>query len=69
MVNACAVLLLLLGTVFFNPLGQRAQAYATNLFSPPAISVVKTTGDSSAVATISHTASAEPLHAARGARP
>jgi NADH-quinone oxidoreductase subunit N len=34
MVNACAVLLLLLGTVFFNRLGERAQASAKNLFWP-----------------------------------
>jgi NADH-quinone oxidoreductase subunit N len=30
--NVCAVLLVLLGTVFFNPLGDRAYRYASNLF-------------------------------------
>lgn len=34
MVNACALLLVLLGTVFFNPLGDRAKAYASNLLPP-----------------------------------
>jgi NADH-quinone oxidoreductase subunit N len=34
MVNACAILLILLGTVFFNPLGDRAKAFASNLFTP-----------------------------------
>lgn len=33
LVNACAVVLLLLGTVWFNPLGQRAATVATNLFT------------------------------------
>ena len=36
MVNGCALLLILLGTVFFNPLGQRANTYASNLFAPAA---------------------------------
>jgi len=35
MVNACALLLILLGTVLFNPLGERADAYASNLFTSP----------------------------------
>ncbi|MBI4578205.1 MAG: NADH-quinone oxidoreductase subunit N [Planctomycetes bacterium] len=34
MVHACAVLLLLLGTICFGPLGDRASAYASNLFFP-----------------------------------
>jgi len=34
LVNACAVALLLLGTLWFSPLGQRATALATNLFTP-----------------------------------
>jgi NADH-quinone oxidoreductase subunit N len=33
MVNACAVVLVLLGTIFFNSLGHRASLYASNLFS------------------------------------
>jgi hypothetical protein len=41
MVNACALLLILLGTVFFNPLGRRAEAYASNLFAPSARSVTE----------------------------
>jgi NADH-quinone oxidoreductase subunit N len=35
MVNACAVLLLLLGTLWFSPLGQRAERFATGLFRAP----------------------------------
>jgi len=34
MVNACAVLLILLGTVLFNPLAQHSRAYASKLFEP-----------------------------------
>lgn len=37
MVNACAVLLLLLGTVFFQPLGERSKSYAMNLFGAPTV--------------------------------
>lgn len=36
MVNACALLLILLGTVFFNTLGNRAGDRASSLFSPVA---------------------------------
>jgi NADH-quinone oxidoreductase subunit N len=36
MVNACAVILLLLGTLWFSPLGQRAELLATGLFRAPA---------------------------------
>jgi NADH-quinone oxidoreductase subunit N len=35
MVNACAILLLLMGTLWFSPLGQRAQRFATGLFRAP----------------------------------
>lgn len=35
MVNACAVLLLLLGTLWFSPLGQRAGRLATHVFYRP----------------------------------
>jgi NADH-quinone oxidoreductase subunit N len=35
MVNLCAVALLLLGTVLFSPLGNRAERYASNLFGAP----------------------------------
>lgn len=34
-VNACAVILLLLGTVLFQPLGERSKTYASNLFGTP----------------------------------
>ena len=36
LVNACAVLLLLLGTLWFSPLGGRAEGMATSLFQRPA---------------------------------
>jgi NADH-quinone oxidoreductase subunit N len=36
LVNACAVLLLLLGTLWFSPLGGRADSMASNLFGHPA---------------------------------
>lgn len=37
MVNACAILLVLLGTIFFGPLGERANVHASHLFSPTAV--------------------------------
>ena len=35
MVNACAILLLLMGTLWFSPLGERAERFATGLFRAP----------------------------------
>ncbi len=35
LVNGCAVILLLLGTLWFSPLGQRAEALASSLFRGP----------------------------------
>ena len=45
LVNLCAVMLLLLGTVLIYPLGERARSYASNLFGTPqsAARVEKTT--------------------------
>jgi NADH-quinone oxidoreductase subunit N len=37
-VNACAVVLLLLGTLWFSPLGERAKLMSMNLFNRPAVS-------------------------------
>jgi NADH-quinone oxidoreductase subunit N len=43
LVNACAVMLLLLGTLLIHPLGERAKSYASNLFGTPRTTSVKAT--------------------------
>ena len=49
-INACAIILLLLGTVLASPLKQNANRYAVNLFGPAVVSAEAPLGDSSSVA-------------------
>jgi NADH:ubiquinone oxidoreductase subunit 2 (subunit N) len=37
LVNACAIVLLLLGTIWFNPLGQRAALLSSGIFRPAGV--------------------------------
>jgi len=47
-VNACAVALLVLGTIGFNRLGHQAEALSSNLFDTTSAQVVQTPGDATA---------------------